>query len=323
LKQHGADIIRLWVSMIDYRDDIAISKEIVARIADAYRKMRNTARYLLSNLRDELLGPNAGFDPEKDAVPFDQLLDTDKWIVARAADTFERCRRAYDQYEYHTVYHRVLDLCTVDLSALYVDISKDTLYCEAPASRERRSAQTAMYEVLRGLVSILAPIVTFTAEEIYEAMPGRKEKSVHLTELPRITAPATDMAAWQRIFTLREAVLKVLERARNAKQIGSFLEADIQLNGDFDPAALTGSLDIDLAKLFIVSHVDIKPAAEGLPDYVEIEGVGRVGITMSPARGKKCGRCWQYREEVIEDGGLCRRCDDVVSGLSIAEAPTA
>ncbi|MEO6259639.1 MAG: isoleucine--tRNA ligase [Thermoanaerobaculia bacterium] len=323
LKQNGADILRLWVSMIDYRDDMAMSKEILSRIADSYRKIRNTARYLLSNLKDELLGTSAMFDPEKDAVPFDQLLDTDRWILARAAETFDRCRKAYEEYEFHTVYHRMLDLCTVDLSALYVDISKDTLYCEAPASRERRSAQTAMYEVLRGMVSLIAPILSFTAEEIYEAVPGKRERSVHLTEFPRLIAPTTDMAAWARIFRLREAVLQVLERARNAKQIGAFLEADIQLHGDFPLAALTGSLQVDLAKLFIVSHVDLRPASPSATDVVEIEGLGPIGITMTSARGRKCGRCWQYRQEIVQDSGMCTRCEDVVAGLSVAEMPTA
>ena len=312
LKQHGADVIRLWVAMIDYQSDMTIGPQIMGRSAEAYKKIRNTARYLLSNLN--------GFEPERDAVPHDQLLDIDKWVLARAAEVFERCRRAYADYEFHIVYHRVLDLCTVVLSSLYLDISKDTLYCDAPASSSRRSAQTAMYEILRGLVGFLAPILTFTAEEIYEAMPGAKTQSVHLTDFPDIGAPATDSAAWERIFRVREAVSKVLEGARAAGTIGQSLEADVQLHG-VTREALTGGLDVDLARMFIVSHVDVVAGAADAP--IEIEGFGPIGITMSPARGKKCGRCWQYREEVIEDGGLCARCDEVVANLAVPEAPTA
>jgi isoleucyl-tRNA synthetase len=315
IKQNGADIIRLWVAMIDYHDDMAWGRDILTRASEAYRKIRNTARYLLSNLSD--------FDPSRDAVPLDQLLDADKWVLSLAAETFERCRRAYEEYDFHVVYHRVLELCTVQLSALYLDISKDTLYCEAPASRARRSAQTAMDQILRGLVGIVAPILSFTAEEIYEAMPGEKEVSVHLTEFAQLPAVGVDGPAWDRILALREAASKVLERARAAQQIGQSLEADIALHGSIDAAALLGNVNVDLAKIFIVSHVDFTStaAAEGA-DWIEIPGVGRIAITMSPARGKKCGRCWQYREEVAEDGGLCGRCQAVIDTLAPPEAPT-
>lgn len=316
MKQSGADILRLWVAMIDYRDDMALGKEIVNRIADAYMKMRNTARYLLSNLN--------GFDPIT-AVPVEQLQPADRWIVDRALRTFDRCRQGYEEYEFHTVYHRLLDLCTVDLSNVYLDVTKDTMYCEAPDSPARRSAQSAMYYVLRGLVVTLAPILSFTSEEIYEAMPGRKERSVHLDELPKRSSAgldSQDLASWERIFRVREVVTKVLERARAAKQIGKPLEADIQLHAAFAPEALLGNLNMDLAKLFIVSHVDFKPPAQDLADFIELEGLGRVSVSMTPARGKKCGRCWQYREEVRDDGGLCARCQTVLDELAPAEAAT-
>lgn len=311
LKQHGADVIRMWVTLIDYQQDMTIGPQIMTRAAEAYRKIRNTARYLLSNLHD--------FDPDRDAMPFDALQDVDKWALARAAEVFERCRRAYEEFDFHIVYHRILELCTVDLSAIYLDVSKDTLYCDAPASASRRSAQTAIYNILRGLVGYLAPILSFTAEEIYEAMPGAKEQSIHLTDFPRIEAPAVDAAAWERIFRLREAVSKVLERARAAAQIGQSLEADIRLHGAAREA-IAGALNVDLAKIFIVSHVDF---AEGTSaDVIDLDAAGSVGISMAPARGKKCGRCWQYREEVAEDGGLCARCDDVILNLNIPEQPT-
>ena len=314
IRDSGADILRLWVAMVDYRDDVVYGKSILGRAGEAYRKIRNTCRYLLSNLSD--------FDPERDAIPLDELLDIDRWILARAAEVVERCRRAYQEYEFHVVYHRVLDLCSVELSALYLDITKDRMYCEAPKSHQRQSAQTAMIHILRGIVGVLAPILSFTADEIYDAMPGPKEASVHLTELPRLPEIGIDVAAWDRLFVLREMVSKVLERARGAAQIGQSLEADIALHGDFSPKALMGNLNVDLAKFFIVSHVDFRPPSEIVGDVVEIPGVGAIAVTMSPARGKKCGRCWQYREEVVHEGGLCARCEEVIEGLAPPESAT-
>ncbi|HET7711007.1 MAG TPA: isoleucine--tRNA ligase [Thermoanaerobaculia bacterium] len=316
LKQSGADILRLWVAMVDYTDDLAFGPQILGRVSEAYRKIRNTARYLLANLND--------FDPARDAIPFDQLLDVDRWVLDQAARTFARCRQAYEEYEFHVVYHRLLELCAVQLSAIYLDVSKDTMYCDAPASRQRRSAQTVMYTILQGLTRILAPIACFTAEEIYEAIPGEREASVHLTEFPILegaTLTDSENAAWERVLALREEVTKVLERARASQQIGQSLEADIVLSGDFDLQAVLGPLQTDLAKLFIVSHVDLlRGVSSG--DGVEIRGIGRVGIQMAPARGRKCGRCWQYREEVQADGEACARCQDVMLGLSPPDAPT-
>jgi isoleucyl-tRNA synthetase len=310
IKQSGADILRLWVAVSDYTDDMPFGPQIMARTSDGYRKIRNTARYLLANLSD--------FDPAVDALPHDELLPIDRWILDRASRTVARCRQAYEQYEFHVVYHRVLELCTVDLSAIYLDASKDTMYCDAPASRERRSAQTAMYEVLRGLTAVLAPILTFTADEIYEAMPGTKEASVHLTDIPKLDAflASDDTAKWTRVLRLRDAVLAVLERARAAKEIGQSLEADVTLHGTVE------DVGVDLAKLFIVSHVDAEPANDSIADFVELEGAGRIGISMSRARGRKCGRCWIYREEVANDGDLCARCQGVVDELAVPEQPT-
>ena len=179
IKQHGADIFRLWVSMVNYQDDIGIGKAILSRIADAYRKIRNTARFLLGNLYD--------FDPATNSVSWDSMEDLDKWAVNRARTVFERCRQAYESYEFHTVYHRALELCTVDLSATYLDILKDRLYVEAPDSHARRSAQTALNEIVRGLVSLLAPIIPFTSDEIYQLLPGERQgfRSPH-----RISSPS-------------------------------------------------------------------------------------------------------------------------------------
>ena len=314
IKQSGADILRLWVATVDYTDDITFGPQILTRVSEGYRKLRNTARYLLANLHD--------FDPATDALSAEELNDVDKWALARASEAFERCRRAYEEYEFHAVYHRLLELCTVDLSALYIDISKDAIYCDAPASHSRRSAQTAMYLIAQGLTAVLAPILSFTADEVYLELPGPKEPSVHLTQFPAIDTPIVDVAAWERIFRVREAVSKVLERDRAAGKIGKSIDADVQLHCGVAPAVLTGTAKVDLSKIFIVSHVDFAPADDVVADVVEVEGIGRIGITTSPARGHKCGRCWLYREEVANDGDLCERCERVVATLAPAEAPT-
>jgi isoleucyl-tRNA synthetase len=316
MKQNGADILRLWVAMVDYTDDVMWGPQLIARAAESYRDLRNRGRYLLSNLND--------FDPATDAVPFDQLADADRWIVDRAARAFARCRTAYENYDFHIVVQTLSTLSNVDLSKAYVDFSKDTMYCEATDSRARRSAQTAMYHVLRGFASYLAPILSFTADEIYEAMPGENEPSVHLTEFTAIEPLLSDgeVMAWDRILELRDAINAVIEPARKAKQIGQSLEADITLFMNVPREDFLGKLHVDLAKLFIVSHVDIQPLDAFTGTRSEVRGLGAVGVEMSPARGKKCGRCWQYREEVAVEGDLCARCDDVVSGMAVLEEPT-
>jgi isoleucyl-tRNA synthetase len=310
IKRDGADVLRLWVAISDYTDDMLFGPQILSRASEAYLKIRNTARYLLGNLSD--------FDPEKDAVPFDELLDFDRWALVRAATVFERCRRAYEEYQFHLIYQRVVELCTVDLSKIYLDVAKDTVYIDAPASRTRRSAQTVMYHVVRGLAAIMAPILSFTADEIYEALPGVKEKSVHLADFPtlEITLSEGQREAWDRILQLRDGVNKVIEPARNAKQIGKSAEADINVYGDFAMEALLGDVNVDLAKVFMVSHVNLRPLAEFKGEPFELKGLGKAGVAMTPARGKKCGRCWNYREEVAEAGELCARCAAIIEQLS-------
>jgi isoleucyl-tRNA synthetase len=316
IKQNGADILRLWVAMVDYSGDVMFGPQLIARAAEAYRDLRNRARYLLSNLND--------FDPAKDAVPFDAMYDVDRWIVDRAARAFARCRAAYESYDFHIVVQTLSALSNVDLSKAYVDFSKDTMYCEGTQSRARRSAQTAMHDVLRGLTALLAPILSFTADEIYETMPGEKEASVHMTLFPELEPLLNDaeVMAWDRILELRDAVNAVIEPARKAKQIGQSLEADIVLYMNVPREDFLGKLTIDLAKVFIVSHVDFRPLDDFGGTRTEVRGLGEVGIEMKPARGKKCGRCWQYREEVANDGDLCARCADVIANMAVPEQPT-
>ncbi len=313
IEKHGADILRMWVSMIDYRDDMAISREILSRIAEAYRKIRNTARFLLANLYD--------FDPERDGVALDQLEEIDRWILDRAQQTFERCRQAYEEFEFHTVYHRVLDFCTVDVSAIYVDVAKDRLYVEGADSPSRRAAQTALHRIGEGLASIIAPVMAFTADEIYENLPGERRESVHLTRFPSMDPLLTDAERerWERLFALREAVSKVLEKGRAAGTIGGSLEAAVTLTGSFDLEKLLGGLRIDLADLFIVSHVGTAPeSTQSEIEPLTFEGIGSIGVLMNEAGGRKCGRCWHYREEVAEDGELCDRCRAIVGTIDAA-----
>ncbi|MBI2213334.1 MAG: isoleucine--tRNA ligase [Acidobacteria bacterium] len=313
IKKHGSDILRMWVAMIDYRDDMGIGNEILARLAEAYLKIRNTARFMLGNLADY-----DGFDPATDALPFDALDPLDRWAVGRAYETFSRCIQAYEELEFHIIYHRILELSTVSLSALYFDIIKDTLYIEAPDSKLRRSAQTALHMILSGFVRVIAPVLSFTADEIWERIKGESEASVHLAQFPDFSAyriGAEEAAAWDRVFALREAANKVLEPARAAQKIGKSLEADIVLTGDFAPETLTGGIPIDdLARVLIVSHVDFdRTSTASDAEPLVFDGVGTVGIVMKPARGAKCVRCWQYREEVTDARGTCDRCEAIVS----------
>ncbi|HEV2063136.1 MAG TPA: isoleucine--tRNA ligase, partial [Thermoanaerobaculia bacterium] len=253
MKRYGADILRFWVCSIDYRDDGPISEEIVARCAEAYRKIRNTARYLISNIYD--------FDPEKDALPFRELLPLDRRALAETRRAAERMLAAYERFEFHVVYHTLVNLCGTTLSAFYLDILKDRLYASAPASRERRSAQTALHRIARCLATLAAPVLPFTSEEIWEALPGRKEESVHLARfetLDDIPADADTDPAWDRLTRLREDVAAVLEEARRDKTIGSSLEAAIALTAspelDKDRVAV-GAQGAGLADLFIVSDL--------------------------------------------------------------------
>ena len=315
MKRYGADILRFWVCSIDYRDDGPISEEIVARCAEAYRKIRNTARYLISNLYD--------FDPGKDALPFEDLLPLDRRALTETRRAALRMLAAYDRYEFHVVYHTLVNLCGTTLSAFYLDILKDRLYASAPASRERRSAQTALHRIARSIATLAAPVLPFTAEEIWEALPGQKEESVHLARfeaLDDIPADAESDPAWDRLTRLREDVAAVLEEARRDKTIGSSLEAAIALTDspelDKDRAAV-GAQGAGLADLFIVSGLqEAKAGADGraAQAYPGLE----IGFAKAP--GRKCDRCWKVTPEA-EGTGLCARCRAVLATLQRAEAP--
>ena len=325
IARYGADILRLWVCALDYKDDTPISEEILARCAEAYRKIRNTARYLISNLYD--------FAPAADSMADADLLPLDRWALGEAKTAAGRIREAYERYEFHVVYHTLVNLCATTLSSLYLDVIKDRLYASAPSSPERRSAQTALHRIGRVISTALAPIAPFTAEEIWEALPGgnEKEQSVHLARFESLTELSDDPAtrpAWERLARLREEVSVVLEGARREKTIGSSLEGAIALTAD--PAletdrAATGTLGAGLADLFIVSEVldgaDASASAksESAPEgaWTASQVYPGLSIQFRKARGRRCDRCWRVTPEA-EATGLCDRCREVLSKLEAA-----
>jgi isoleucyl-tRNA synthetase len=310
IRRFGADILRLWVCSLDYRDDSPISEEILARCAEAYRKIRNTSRYLLSNLYD--------FDPAADAVPADRLLPLDRWAVGQAKTVMARMVGGYETYELHVIYHQLVTFCATSLSAFYCDILKDRLYASAAASPERRSAQTALWRITRALATAMAPILPFTAEEIWGALPGKKEESVHLARfdgLNDLHVPADSLSeeAWERLTKLREEASVILEQARRDKQIGSSLEGAIALAGAEALAAdraATGTAGAGLADLLIVSEVVEGPGAAPAA-WTDSQAYAGVRLGFLKARGRRCDRCWKVTPEA-ETTGLCSRCRGVL-----------
>jgi isoleucyl-tRNA synthetase len=309
IKQHGADILRFWVASVDYRDDVAISEEILSRCAETYRKIRNTARYLLGNLYD--------FDPARHAVSPDDLLPIDRWAAAQTRELAVRCVRAYEAYEFHVVYHALQNFCAAAMSAFYLDVVRDRLYASPSDSRERRSAQTALHRAAGAIAVVAAPLMPFTAEEIYEKIPGRAEESVHLecfegvTEGSPVEVPED---AWNRLIALRREVTKILEEARQSQMIGSSLEAAMvltrhsQLEADRKTCGLEGP---NLADFFIVSDVETRFEQTVDDTFRPSAGYPGLYLKFQPAAGRKCDRCWKVTPEAAPSG-LCGRCRAVV-----------
>ena len=285
IKHHGAEILRLWSASVDFHEDVRMSKTIETRLVEAYRKLRNTFRYLLGNLYD--------FDPAKDAVASGEMWELDQWILLRAEDLAERCRTSYHEFEFHKVYQWLYNFATVDLSAVYFDVLKDRLYTSAANSKARRSAQTALYRLLDGLVRLLAPILTFTAEEVWTHM--QRPGSVHTAEFPAAGEFAVGLdddvrkraANWDRLMEVRDDVLKSLETARNEKLIGAPLEARVRISANGDLYPLLERYAGELPGLFIVSQVALD----------KTEG-GTLSVTVERAVGEKCERCWKYTTDV-------------------------
>jgi isoleucyl-tRNA synthetase len=310
IKQYGAEVLRLWVASSDYRDDVRLSDQILKGLGEGYRKIRNTLRYALSNLYD--------FDPSKDAIPDAQLLPLDRWARARTADLVERVRKAYEAYEFHLVYHHVVDFCAMDLSALYFDISKDRLYTSKTAGTARRSAQTVLHGVAADLLRLLAPVMSFTAEEAWQLLPGKMAPSVFHAGLPVVTAPAEGalMQRYERLFALRSEVQKHLEAARRDKLIGSALEAKVVLSAEGAALEFLRPVLPELPGLFITSQVELQatsPRAQPLTFAAGSFPEGKVSAEILAAEGQKCPRCWTYSTAVGQGGDLCLKCREALS----------
>jgi len=311
IKKSGAEILRLWCASSNYFEDMRCSEEILQRVTDGYRKLRNTARFALGNLHS--------FNPARDTVPEEGLLEVDRWALSALEDLIAVVREGYEAYEFHTVYHAIYNFCTVTLSARYFDIIKDRLYTFAPRSHGRRSAQTALYRIADSLARMLGTILVFTADEIWESLPpdDTRAASVHLVELPPSAGERDSELAgrWERLFEVRDQVLGSLEDARVAKRIGSSLEAAVEIAAGSRAYDLLNSYGDDLRYIFIVSQVSLVHSETGLDD--------EVAVTVSRALGEKCERCWNYSTRVGESSLYPTVCERCVEALGEIERETA
>jgi isoleucyl-tRNA synthetase len=303
-KEKGADVMRLWAAAADTTKDVRWSAEIIDRVTDAYRKMRNTLRYALGNLD--------GFDRSNDTVGSDRMLEIDLWALAKLNETTQRVVLAYDAYDFQTAYNALYNFCTVTLSARYFDIIKDRLYIFAPKSEARRSAQTALCKIADTLARLMAPILVFTADEAWENMPGQSIPSVHIAAFPAIEEADNSglLANWERLFEIRDEVLKALETARIEKEIGSSLEAKVVLTTDADTTRFLLDYYDQLRYLFIVSEVEVNEGSQS-------------AVAIRKAAGSKCERCWNYSRRVGEFSKfptVCERCFDALNEIGSSAA---
>lgn len=307
INKYGADILRLWVASSDYHSDVRISNDILKQLSESYRKIRNTARYILGNLYD--------FDPKEDMVKMDDLLPIDKWALSKLDELNNKVRIAYDNFEFHQVYHRIYNFCVVDMSNFYLDILKDRLYVENANSKSRRAAQTTIYMILDAMTRLVSPILAFTSEEIWQAMrhgENDDSRSVLFNNMPSLTGIIVNGSFkeyWDKIHLLRDEVQKSLELARKNKVIGSSLDAKVTLycenNEIFN---FIKSSEKDLKTIFIVSKVQVKSGGLG---EIKSDQFNGVSITITHASGNKCERCWVYSDTVGQNtkhDSLCDRC---------------
>jgi len=329
ITKSGAETLRLWVAMVDSREEMRIGPEILARVVEAYRKLRNTCRILVANLYD--------FDPATDAVPLAELPEIDRYALARYAAAAERIVRAYDAYEFPSIFHALNTLATVDLSAFYIDVSKDVLYTLAPRSPARRAVQTAMFTIVDGLARLMAPILPMTADELWRFLPGKREESVHLGVFPDhldALADADLVARWSELITTRDEVNAALETKRKEKVVGNSLAAKVTLEASGPALELLERYREELPAVFIVSQVEIKesgvrasttsPRPEPVEGQSPESGAGPesgVRITVDRADGIRCDRCWRCVSAVSTDPrhpGVCSRCEDALAEVERA-----
>ncbi len=310
----GADILRLWVAATDYRGEMSVSDEILKRMADAYRRIRNTARFLLANLN--------GFSPDQDMVPMDELLKLDRWAVDHARQLQAQIVTAYQGYQFHQIYQLLHHFCTVEMGGFYLDVIKDRQYTTRADSLARRSAQSAMYHIVEAMTRWITPILSFTADEIWEHIPGEHTQSVFLQTWYQGLAPGAedetfDQSFWQQIIGIREAVSKELERLRVAGGIGSSLDAEVDLYCSPTLQQLLGHLRDELRFVLITSYARVHAAEDRGEDAIAAEGLDGLWISVMPSAHGKCVRCWHHREDVGSHAGhpqLCGRCVENITG---------
>jgi isoleucyl-tRNA synthetase len=307
VEKYGADVLRLWVASEDYRTDIRLSYELLGQVAESYRRIRNTARFLLGNLYD--------FDPKADALPLEEWLELDRFAYQRFNRLAEKVYRAYETFEFHVIYHAVHNFCAVDLSAFYLDVVKDRLYCETPDDPARRAAQSCLYLMARGLAKLLAPVIPMTAEEIWQHLPAEdgEPESVHLAEWDQVEVNGDEEALegkFSRLLKVRGLVLKALEEARAAGAIGHPLEAVVKITTEGDTYDLLVAEAENLPTYFITSQVFVERG--------EVSGEW-LDVAVEKVADAKCGRCWQRLPSVGEDArkpDLCARCGRVMDELA-------
>lgn len=321
IDKYGAEVLRLWVASENYQDDIKVSDEILKHVSDAYRKMRNTIRFLLSNLAD--------FDPKEHTVSADAFTEIDRWALSRYAELVRRVEKAYEDYEFHAIYHSLHNFCGTVVSSLYMDILKDRLYCSATDDPQRRAAQTVIYRLLDGLLRLMAPILCFTTAEAWEHFHGLAqdaplEESIFFAEFPSVDDIAEDKeldSRWEQLLQVRSEITKILEAARRDKVIGLSLDAEVQLAASGEVGDFIGNNKALIKDLCIVSSlqlVDELEQAEGM-EVGEAENIEGLTIAVRPAQGNKCERCWVVEPSVGQDDEhptLCDRCLGVVRSLA-------
>ena len=311
ISEYGADILRLWVSSLDYKVDVRLSRDILKQLSEAYRKIRNTARFILGNISD--------FDPDKDMSDAGSLCELDRFALARLKRVSDRVRAAYENFEFHVVYHAIHNFCVVDMSNFYLDIIKDRLYIEKAGSKTRRDAQSVIYTVLDTLTRLLAPILSYTCEEIWGYLPKREgydETSVMFNPfLDEGIGPGVALETkWERLLVLREEVNKALELARAGKIVGASLEAKVELFCEGDELySFVSSVSELLPSLFIVSQALVSNAKA--PEGAVAASIEGLKVLVGEAEGQKCSRCWIRSREVGENSAhpeLCGRCAAII-----------
>jgi isoleucyl-tRNA synthetase len=309
IKQYGADIVRLWAASSDYKADIRISKVILKQLAEVYRKIRNTMRFILGNTND--------FDYATDKVEFKDMPELDQWALMHLQLLKKEVKAAYEAYDFHVLYHAIHNFCAVEMSSFYLDIIKDRLYVSKANDKARRSAQTVMYEVLMDLEVMLTPILSFTTEEVWQYMkkPANAPLSVQMLPWPEVKEEYINPeqeAKWDNFIAIRSEITKVLEGARREKKIGNSLDAQVELYADGEALKILKSVEKDLPTLLIVSQAKL---LEGAAQGAEATGREDLKVTVKPAAGHKCERCWIYSDTVGTDPEhptLCARCAAVV-----------